>query len=497
MTARPAFAPCVRCDVAAAALILAACLITRLPYFGYPAATTDEQLYSLVGRAMLAGDIPYVDIWDRKPIGLFLLFALGHLIGGAGPLGYQFLATTFAMAGGWLVYRIALRTAPPFTATVAGATCPFGMALLGSQSGQSEIFWVPLMLAMLLGVLSIADPGRDARSRPRIALAAMLAGGLALQVKYTVAPQCAVLGLAALWMQHRAGLRGAALLREALFYALVGLVPTLLAAIVYLVLGSWDAFLFANFESIFLRGAAAGIDPRIWPLLAFMAVLWVAGLFSLLAIAPDRRHRDHAVVFAWLGASIATLFMGSTLYVYYLAGLVAPTLLAALPFLDQRNRFGRVPAFALLILVLVKYDPLGRYHDRQLDEAQFDALAAAVAPLTAERGAFLFVYDGPTALYNRLERRPPSPLVYPDHFNNALEASALPIDPAREAARLLACRPGAVVTATPAMTDQNPAAARILANALERDYRLSRRIAFEGREIAIWTPIAEARRSCL
>ena len=349
-------APTRRWDLVAAALILAACLLTRLPTFGYPAATTDEQLYSAIGQAIVAGDLPYVDVWDRKPVGLFLIFALGHLVAGPGPLGFQLLALISAALGGWLVYRIALRTVPGFTAVLAGATYPVGIALFGSQSGQSEVFWSLPMLAMLWCVLRLFDAPQHAR---RLAWGAMLAGGLALQIKYTVAPQCAVLGMAALWARHRGSVPVTGLVRDAIVYALLGLAPTLLVVSCYAVMGHLDAFLFANFESIFLRGPAAAIDPRVVPLLAQFAVLWAAGLLYLLMVAPERRSADHAVIFVWLAGSAASLFMGSTIYVYYLAGLVAPTILAALPFLDQRNRFGNAPAAVITALEPMK---IGRAH---------------------------------------------------------------------------------------------------------------------------------------
>ena len=50
-------------------------LALRLPDIGNPLVDLDEQMYLLVGQRMWDGAIPYVDIWDRKPIGLFLIYA--------------------------------------------------------------------------------------------------------------------------------------------------------------------------------------------------------------------------------------------------------------------------------------------------------------------------------------------------------------------------------------------------------------------------------------
>ena len=72
--------------------IVATAFIARLPWFGFPLAGYDEQLYSLIGQAMTQGALPFVDVWDRKPIGLFALFAAAHAVGGAEPEAYQSLA---------------------------------------------------------------------------------------------------------------------------------------------------------------------------------------------------------------------------------------------------------------------------------------------------------------------------------------------------------------------------------------------------------------------
>src|SRR3546814_7596042 len=70
----------------AALLFLMAALITvavRAVGIGDIVAHGDEQFYLLIGDRMLNwGATPYVDIWDRKPVGLFLLYSGIRLLGG-------------------------------------------------------------------------------------------------------------------------------------------------------------------------------------------------------------------------------------------------------------------------------------------------------------------------------------------------------------------------------------------------------------------------------
>src|SRR3546814_14232447 len=90
--------------IATAVILVAAAFALRGRYFGIPHLHVDEQFYLLVGdRILNHGAIPYVDIWDRKPVGLFLLYAGIRLLGGDGIVQYQVVATLFAAATAILI----------------------------------------------------------------------------------------------------------------------------------------------------------------------------------------------------------------------------------------------------------------------------------------------------------------------------------------------------------------------------------------------------------
>ena len=82
-------------------------LALRLPDIGNPLIDLDEQFYLLVGDRMLHGAIPYVDIWDRKPVGLFLIYAAARAIGGDPWIGYQIVAAMAAMVTAGLIAALA------------------------------------------------------------------------------------------------------------------------------------------------------------------------------------------------------------------------------------------------------------------------------------------------------------------------------------------------------------------------------------------------------
>jgi hypothetical protein len=104
----------------AGAIIVVAAFAIRCCQFGNPLIQVDETFYLLVGDRMLHGALPYVDIWDRKPVGLFVLFAGIRLLGGDGIVQYQVVATLFAAGAALLIVRIAEPMAGLLAGAVAG-----------------------------------------------------------------------------------------------------------------------------------------------------------------------------------------------------------------------------------------------------------------------------------------------------------------------------------------------------------------------------------------
>ncbi|HWK35669.1 MAG TPA: hypothetical protein VNR91_05350, partial [Sphingomonas sp.] len=125
-----------------AALLALAAVALRGADFGNPVIHVDEQYYLLVGQRLLHGAVPYIDIWDRKPVGLFLLYAGAAALPGDDILGYQWLACAFAAATAWLVFDSALKVgatrAGAFTAALAYL---LWLSLLGGRGGQAPVFY--------------------------------------------------------------------------------------------------------------------------------------------------------------------------------------------------------------------------------------------------------------------------------------------------------------------------------------------------------------------
>ena len=120
------------------ALVLLA-LILRAPTYGDPDTALDEQFYLLVGDRMLHGALPYVDIWDRKPVGLFLIYAAIRLLGGDGFIQYQVVAALFAGVTAAFIWLIARRMTGSFPAAIAGISYLLWTNIFAGGAGQLPI----------------------------------------------------------------------------------------------------------------------------------------------------------------------------------------------------------------------------------------------------------------------------------------------------------------------------------------------------------------------
>ena len=468
-------------DWIAAAVLVLVLLATRGIFYGDPVVDFDEQLYSFVGWRMTQGDLPYVDLWDRKPFGLFLIFAAAHALFGPEGIAFQFVASVSVFGGALLVYGLAREQVDRASATAAGALYLVLLALYGSQSGQTEAFHTPMMLAMLWLLRDWRRP--DA---PRRAALAMAIGGLALQVKYTVLPQCVFFGVVALLGEWRSGARLARLATRAALFAALGVLPTALVCLFYFWVGHFDEFWFANFVSFFDRVPNGRLRPHLLIGYIPLLLLVVPGIYAAFRLNPPRNWRAFTLHALWLLAALGTVLLPGSVYGYYYAALVAPAILVGLPAIDRKGPLRFVPAALLLLFAVHLYNPAGRY-EGSLAKRQTEArLSAAVAPYVGAERDCLYVFDGPTALYRTTGSCLPSRFVYPDHLNNALETPSIGVSQYGEIARILANRPGVVVTSNRPVTRQQPENLELIRNATQSDYRPLITISLHDRAITAW-----------
>ncbi|RIV87556.1 ArnT family glycosyltransferase [Aurantiacibacter zhengii] len=472
-----------RGDALCLLLLVAFTVGHRAIWFGDPVADFDEQLYSFIGWRMQYGELPFVDWWDRKPFGLFALFGLAHALLGPTAFAYQVVAAVFACATAWLTFRLARRCVDRVSATFVAAIAVMLLSAYANYSANSEVFFVPLTLGMAALLVDGQHPHFTRR-----AMWAMVLGGLALQIKYTVVAQCVFFGAWALYAEYRRGRALSELAAIAAIFALLGLLPTIAVGLFYAAIGQFDAFWFANFESFFNRAAApqGRWAPSYVVGVAPVVVLMLSGIYAALRVKNPAPLSAWLFYLAWTLAALAGVLMPGTVYLYYYAALSAPVALVALPLLDRHGPLNIGP-IVVLTTILFALLSLPDRHEKSLEERDAArTLAAAIAPHVGGEDNCLWVWDGPTVLYRLTGSCVPTRYVYPDHLNNALETDALEVEQTEEIARILAMRPGAIVTADRGMTVRNAEAKALVEDELARSYEPRLTVTMHGRQLTAW-----------
>jgi len=478
-----------------AALLLVVAVAARAAQFGNPVVQVDDEFYLLTGDRMLHGALPYVDIWDRKPIGLFLIYAAIRLLGGAGVLEYQIVATLFAVATALVVARIARNLAGPHGAAAAGVVYILYLGIFGGEGGQSPVFYnlfVALGAWAMVGV--VRRPNFDAVSFAG-GLLVMLLAGAAMQVKYTALFEGVFFGLALLWLGHKRGLGWTMLGAMALAWVAAALLPTLAAWGWYVSIGQGDAFVQANFLSI-LERSSDGLGIALKRLGWMIACLVPLGLAAWLGRGMARPASDEVRRFldGWAIAAITGVLLFGTWFDHYALPLIAPLcVLAAAWFGDGaaglvlasgRTRW-RIPAgIAMMALAtLVSLQIVNENRRSRGWGPQVEQMADFIRPQLKD---CLYVFDGEPALYRLTGSCLPTRWPFPSHLSLTRESRAIGADPMAEVKRIMAARPEFVVANTRPDRDLNPQVLDYMTGLLARDYAPALEVPVGGRNRVVY-----------
>lgn len=472
-------------DAWAAMLLMIAAVLIRMPNFGNPAYDLDEEFYLLVGDRMLHGALPYVDIWDRKPVGLFLIYSAIRLLGGDGIYQYQIVAAVFAGGTAWLIHRIAYPVAGRVGALIGGLLYLLWIETVQGGGGQAPIFYNLFVAGTAACTLAAFDTD-DARRFRQMAFSAMALGGIAIQIKYTSVFEIGYFGVLLAWRVHRDSRDIVSAMLETASMTAVALAPTIAALLFYTAIGQLHAFWFANFQSIFLRSHAdpAEVHSRLVQMVLHVLALSVcygAGLWHLRrdVAAPIRRWQW--IVSGWLAVAIAGFFSIGAIFTHYMLPLFVPLSVAATP-IFRRKPLG--PVMAAIALWLPSSNL--RYPDfdtTQTTIAKVAAMQALIPPDVDTRCMQMFA--GPPILYLRTHACLVTRYIFPDHLVARIETQAIGTDTQREIARVIARRPRAIVSDDSA-PGLDPDSINLLKSLLPLHYRRAGRVEFDGRQIDIW-----------
>jgi hypothetical protein len=445
--------------------LLVAAIVLRSALFGDPLAGYDEQFYLLTGSRMLHGAIPYVDIWDRKPIGLFLIYAFAAALGGTGVLAYQLLATIGVAATGFVIALHVKRHYALWVGLACGFLYIVWVGTMGGQDGQSPLFYNPLVAGAALLTLRAVE-----RNSVRLGAAAMALCGLALTIKTSVIFESCFFGLvlvAARWTATRDPRKT---LPAALLFMALGAAPFLAAMGCYAAIGHFHEFWFANATSAALRRDGWTADTP-WNLLVTLAPLGPVLVLALagLGFRSGGPRWEARFRLGWTMAAAIGFASVGHFYQHYPLPLLVPLVIACAPLIASW-RHGRIALIVVAAMPVATQIGLNRYFAaRQTRQAA--AIVAAIPPEV--RSQCMLVYGGPPILYHLTNACLVSRYAFPYHFFSTGEALAIGTPQHEALADAFARRPLIVTTEADAFKVPRSAASdAFVAAELARHYRV-------------------------
>jgi MFS family permease len=427
-------------------VLLAIAAALRFGTFGDPNLHVDEAFYQTVGVAMHHGALPYVDIWDRKPWGLFFVYYLIAFFS-SGPLAYQLVAALFAAATAWVIGRFASRWAGLRGGLLAGIVYLLWLDPLQGFGGQSPVFYNLFMATAALLVFRSGAELRAGRA-PGAVPVAMLLAGLAITVKPTALFEAAFLGLYAAILLLRSPAPRPRAGRAVLGWVLIGAAPMLAISAWYALHGYWaiywQAMVLASLDRPQFAYAAT---MRFLVSFILLAPVLVVATLSLATWQGEARR----FVGWWLLAALLGLVSVPNFYMHYSLPLLVPLSIVTASFLS-RPIGGPVALACLAAWSWYNANTLDYHHTRR-SQAAMAALVQAIR--SHDDGAPLFVVDGPPQLYILTGHAFPTPLVFPHHLGDASERDLSHLSTIGETLRVLGLRPGTIVM--PDTPRQDPA----------------------------------------
>ncbi|BBC98878.1 hypothetical protein YGS_C1P0134 [Sphingobium sp. YG1] len=178
------------------------------------------------------------------------------------------------------------------------------------------------------------------------------------------------------------------------------------------------------------------------------------------------KQEDFILITGWLFAAFIGFVMIGNFYDHYFLPVLPPIFIYIAP-LMIRPLTGVPVCIFLIIWGMPGYSSFT--YNREKHEKIME-LTAAVSPYVQKD--CLFIFDGPAVVYMTTQACIPTRFAYPDHLSNEVEKHAIGADTVEEMRRVLATRPGAIITAAaPVIPTMNRDTLPVLRSALMKDYR--------------------------
>lgn len=427
-------------------LFLLLALFLRYPSFGYTAIDWDEITYSLIGEGWLQGKLPFRDLWDIKPIGIYLIYAIIHGIFGFSVFAIRVSTLLVVVFSAFVIWLLLRRVNRSFAFTAGFGFLILFSYFLNGLSGNTELFYLCLET---IGVWFLFYGKKQYR------ILSPLAFGFAFIIKYNTAFDIVGFYFLHLYLNRRKILKNpTSIFSYGILYS-IAILPFILSTIWIFYAGLGDSFiethkiLFSNYakkvtfiEKIF--------SLQTYPLLAVLLLFQLSTF--LLYFAKRQVPKILILSLIWsMTAFLAATWTGYFFEHYYLPMIVPAVIGSSFLFrLVKRKFFSKYKqelTIVIAFLILIPFAVLVRKRVIKLSKVYPDIAKEIYVDIEEKKvdPRPVFVAKGTHGIYSLFKQIPINRVIQPGNFTDQTNAKAMFIDNEEIKQKVIQHKPGLIL----------------------------------------------------
>jgi len=415
---------------------------------------------------MLLGRLPYVDAYEIKPLGAYIMYALAMFAFGVNFISLRLcgLLCVYATA---MTLRLIARSIGlnRFAAFSAGLFYACVTTTIGGLESNLEILATPFTALACLALVRGTER-RDLYSQAVTIIIDGVMVGLAVWIKYIPALPGSLLTGAVLLYWLRQGTPLVRILGLGLLYSFLIFLPTISSGLFYYHLGHFDLFWLANVQATSRYAAISPYnDYELYIFIPLFSVTkWMigSGLVLILAVGGGFRAKYHrprsALILIWLFGEILSVIAPLKFYDHYYLLLSGPVCLLAAFSIDGGEcslgprgiRNSRILVLVMSIFISYCYFDLSKVGSGLITAGQDgpEAIASLIAADSDHKTRPIWIVNAEPEIYLLSDAIPATVLGFPQHLLEKQYAGLIPLDQDTEIERIMNGSPLYVVLET-------------------------------------------------
>lgn len=383
---------------------------------------TDEATYAYEGQRVLEGKVPYVDFIENKPIGIYLIYALGigltpHSIIGIRVLSYLAMAATIIILLLWIYHKTSSHAILLFAGLISVSL--FLQPQIEAEAMLTEQFSLPFIAFSIFWL--------DVKVGQKKSLKNLLIGGVAggVSLLFTFFGLAPILGTIVIF--------GLKKWREYFTYLAVVMIIGLGWMLAYF-FGGYLPEMYYSLISFTQRTIEYSIHQsygkRLLQRIIFFSPLLVASIFAFWN-RPQWK-KEKILLSAWLMSSMGIFLYVRNFYYHQVMTLIIPIILLGsmgltnLFFHDGSNHSRWKICLGIILLLLMglfSVFPLNRTYSEPND---LHGIVQTVQKYSG-KGDFIYVWGYQSEIYWYAQREAPTPFFHTPTLNINNNRAPIPL----------------------------------------------------------------------